>query len=102
MSYITLAEMGSSGGLCSQLQIYSSLLSVAKANNKTIVFSEEMIKHGVGIRVFELLDLKYEIKPLSFFQDFQNKPKVVMKSLKDLAIQIFIGTLSMLIKKKAK
>ena len=54
MSYITLAEMGSSGGLCSQLQIYSSLLSVAKANNKTIVFSEEMIKHGVDIRVFEL------------------------------------------------
>lgn len=73
MSYITLAEMGSSGGLCSQLQIYSSLLAVAKANNKTIVFSEEMLKHGVGIRVFELLDLKCEIKPLLFFQDFQTK-----------------------------
>ena len=73
MSYITLAEMGTSGGLCSQLQIYAGLLSVARANNKTIVFSEEMIKHGVGIRVFELLDLKYEIKPLSFFQDFQTK-----------------------------
>ena len=73
MSYITLAEMGTSGGLCSQLQIYSGLLSVAKANNKTIVFSEEMVKHGVGIRVFELLDLKYEVKPLSFFQNFQTK-----------------------------
>lgn len=73
MSYITLAEMGSSGGLCSQLQIYSGLLAVAKANNKTVVFAEEMIKHGVGIRVFDLLDLKYEIKPLEFFNNFQNK-----------------------------
>jgi hypothetical protein len=73
MSYITLAELGSSGGLCSQLQIYSSLLAVAKANNKTVVFAEEMLKHGVGIRVFDLLDLKYEIKPLEFFKTFQNK-----------------------------
>jgi len=73
MSYITLAEMGSSGGLCSQLQIYSSLLSVAKANNKTIVFSKEMLAHGVGIRVFDLLDIPYELKPIEFFNDFQNK-----------------------------
>lgn len=73
MSYLTLSEMGTSGGLCSQLQIYSGLLSVARANNKTVVFAEEMIKHGVGIRVFDLLDLKYEIKPLEFFKNFQNK-----------------------------
>lgn len=65
--------MGSSGGLCSQLQIYSGLLAVAKANNKKIIFAEEMIKHGVGIRVFDLLDLPYEIKPLEFFNNFQNK-----------------------------
>jgi hypothetical protein len=73
MSYITLAEMGSSGGLCSQLQIYSGLMSVAKANDKTIVFSEEMLTHGVGIRVFDLLDIPYELKPIEFFNDFQNK-----------------------------
>jgi hypothetical protein len=73
MSYITLAEMGSSGGLCSQLQIYSSLLAVAKANNKTIVFSKEMLDHGVGIRVFDLLDIPYELKPLEFFSNFQQK-----------------------------
>jgi hypothetical protein len=73
MSYITLAELGSSGGLCSQLQTYSSLLAVAQANNKTVVFAEEMLNHGVGIRVFDLLDLKYEIKPLEFFKTFQNK-----------------------------
>jgi len=85
MSYITLADMGSSGGLCSQLQIYSSLLAVAKANNKTIVFSQEMIdgqptiyqatqeKIVTKIRIFDLLDIKYEVKPLEFFKDFQNK-----------------------------
>jgi hypothetical protein len=73
MSYITLAEMGSSGGLCSQLQIYSGLMSVAKANNKTIVFSEEMLTHGVGIRVFDLLDIPYELKPIEFFNNFQHK-----------------------------
>jgi len=85
MSYITLADMGSSGGLCSQLQIYSSLLAVAKANNKTIVFSQEMIDGQPAIyqatqeeivtkiRIFDLLDIKYEVKPLEFFKDFQNK-----------------------------
>jgi hypothetical protein len=73
MSYITLAEMGSSGGLCSQLQIYSGLMAVAKANNKTVVFAKEMLSHGVGIRVFDLLDLPYELKPLEFFNDFQIK-----------------------------
>jgi len=73
MSYITLAEMGSSGGLCSQLQIYSGLLAVAKANNKKVVFAKEMLNHGVGIRIFDLLDLPYEIKPLEFFNNFQAK-----------------------------
>ena len=73
MSYITLAEMGSSGGLCSQLQIYSGLLAVAKANNKKVVFAKEMLSHGVGIRVFDLLDLPYELKPLEFFNNFQTK-----------------------------
>jgi hypothetical protein len=73
MNYITLAEMGSSGGLCSQLQIYSGLMAVAKANNKKVVFSKEMLSHGVGIRVFDLLDLPYELKPLEFFNNFQIK-----------------------------
>ena len=65
-NYITLREMGSSGGLCSQIQIFSGLLAVAKANNLKVAFSEEMIhNYGVGIRIFDLLDLKdeYEIKP---------------------------------------
>ena len=65
--------MGSSGGLCSQLQIYSGLMAVAKANNKKVVFAKEMLSHGVGIRVFDLLDLPNELKPLEFFNNFQTK-----------------------------
>jgi len=75
-NYITLKAMGSSGGLCSQLQIFASLVAVAKANNLKIAFSENMIKHhGVGIRIFDLLDLKseYEIKPDDFFDNFRDK-----------------------------
>jgi hypothetical protein len=85
MSYITLAEMGSSGGLCSQLQIYAALKAVAKANNKKIVFSQKMIDGGVirrqyidedirtPIRVFELLNIEYEILPDELFASFQDK-----------------------------
>ncbi len=73
-NYLTLSDMGSSGGLCSQLQIYAGMLAVAKANNMEIVFSENMIKNtGVGIRIFDLLDLEPNIKPDSFFQDFKSK-----------------------------
>ena len=85
MRYITLKDMGSSGGLCSQLQIFASLQAVAKANNMTIVFSENMIK-GVAskyihtnediqlaIRIFDLLDLDYELRPKEFFHDFKDK-----------------------------
>ena len=31
--YLTLSDMGNSGGLCSQLQIYAGMLAVAKSNN---------------------------------------------------------------------
>jgi hypothetical protein len=85
MSYITLADMGSSGGLCSQLQIYAALKAVAKANNKKIVFSQKMMDGGIirrqyinediktPIRVFELLDIEYEIVPDELFANFQDK-----------------------------
>ena len=42
MSYITFSNLGASGGMCSQLQSYASLLAVAKANNKEIVFAKSM------------------------------------------------------------
>jgi len=85
MKYITLKNMGSSGGLCSQLQIFAGLKAVAKANNMKIAFSKEMIEGKsikypptgeplqTCIRIFDLLDLKYELKPNSFFNEFKDK-----------------------------
>ena len=85
MSYITLKDMGSSGGLCSQLAIYAGLLAVAKANGKKVVFSQRAVdgvlatyphtqeKIQTKIRVFELLDLDYEVMPDEFFTNFQDK-----------------------------
>ena len=54
MSYITFSTLGESGGMCSQLQSYASLLAVAKANNKEIVFAKSMFNKGCGIKIFDL------------------------------------------------
>ena len=70
MGYITFSTLGESGGMCSQLQSYASLLAVAKANNKEIVFSESMFSKGCGIKIFDLLNITPNIKPDSFFKDF--------------------------------
>ena len=84
MSYITLDNMGGSGGLCSQLQIYASLLAVAKANGKKLVFTQKNLD-GISstyitgepvqtkIRVFELLDLDYIVVSDDFVKDFEDK-----------------------------
>lgn len=60
--------------MCSQLQSYASLLSVAKANNKEIVFAKSMFDKGCGIKIFDLLKIYPNIKPDSFFEDFKSKP----------------------------
>ena len=73
MSYITFSSLGESGGMCSQLQSYASLLAVAKANNKKLVFSESMFNRGFSIKVFNLLNITPTIKPDSFFEDFKLK-----------------------------
>jgi len=81
MGYITMSEFASSGGLCSQLQIYASLLAVAKANNLEVVFSNEMIENHanssipdvIKVEVFNLLDLKCNLKPHNFFKNFEHK-----------------------------
>jgi len=73
MSYITFSGLGESGGMCSQLQSYASLLAVAKANNKEIVFSRSMFLKGCGIKIFDLLKIYPNIKPDSFFKDFKTK-----------------------------
>jgi len=74
MSYITFSSLGESGGMCSQLQSYASLLAVAKANNKEVVFSKSMFDKGCGIKIFDLLKIYPNIKPDSFFEDFKLKP----------------------------
>ena len=70
MGYITFSTLGESGGMCSQLQSYAGLLAVAKSNNKKIVFSESMFNKGCGIKIFDLLKIKPNIKPDSFFNNF--------------------------------
>ena len=57
MSYRTFSSLGESGGMCSQLQSYASLLAVAKANNKEVVFSKSMFDKGCGIKIFDLLKI---------------------------------------------
>ena len=74
MSYITFSSLGESGGMCSQFQSYASLLAVAKANNKEIVFSKSMFSKGCSIKIFDLLKIYPDIKPDSFFKDFKLKP----------------------------
>ena len=73
MSYITFSTLGESGGMCSQLQSYASLLAVAKANNKEIVFAKSMFDKGCGIKIFDLLNITPNIKLDSFFEDFKSK-----------------------------
>ena len=73
MNYITFSNLGQSGGMCSQLQSYTSLCAVAKANNLTIAFSESMMGKGVGIKVFKLLNIPVIIKPDEFFNNFKLK-----------------------------
>ena len=74
MSYITFSSLGESGGMCSQLQSYASLLAVAKSNNKEVVFSKSMFSRGYSIKIFDLLNNTPTIKPDSFFKDFKPKP----------------------------
>ena len=73
MSYITFSSLGESGGMCSQLQSYASLLAVAKANNKEVVLSKSMFDKGCSIKIFDLLKIYPNIKPDSFFKDFKSK-----------------------------
>ena len=83
MSYITFSSLGESGGMCSQLQSYAGMLAVAKVNNKEIVFSESMFKRGFGIKIFDLIKITPNLKPDSFFDDFELKKINYRKSTYD-------------------
>jgi len=84
MSYITMTNLGQSGGLCSQLQTYASLAAIATLNNKKIVFAKEDLegvtaKYHTGedyqtkVRVFDLLKIDYEVVSKSFLNNFVDK-----------------------------
>ena len=72
MSYITFKTIGESGNLGSQIQQYSSLYALAKANNKTIVFPESSVNWGFGFKFAEILDIPIETRPDEFFEDFED------------------------------
>ena len=84
MSYITMKGLGQSGGLYSQIQSYASLAAVAKANNKKIVFTQdslngEYVQYITGefyqtkIRIFDLLQIDYEVVSKDFLDSFASK-----------------------------
>ena len=66
MSYITMTGLGQSGGLCSQLQTYASLIAVAKANNKKIVFAEGDLK-GATVKYHTGEDYQTKVRVLIFW-----------------------------------
>lgn len=79
MSYITFANLGAAADLGSQLQQYSSLYAVAKANNKMIVFPESSLGKGWGFKFNRLIEQDIVVKPDSFFRDFATaKPNGTM------------------------
>jgi hypothetical protein len=70
MSFIT-QNIPVIGGLASQIQQYSSLLAVAKENNKEVVFSEKMKTNGCGFQFTKILDVPIRFEPESFFENFK-------------------------------
>lgn len=80
-----MKDLNSSGGLCSQISIFASLKAVAKANDMKIAFSQKMIEGRSSkyihtnedlqlyIRIFDLLELEYDVMPDEFFLDFKDK-----------------------------
>ena len=98
MNYITLKDMGSSGGLCSQLSIFAGLLAVARANKLKIAFSQEMIDGDEviypptnelfrnSIRIFDLLDLD----PNSSFATRPDQPGSPRSGNEDLEGSFFL------------
>lgn len=67
--YITL-DIPLNGGLASQIQQYASLYAIAKENNKIIVFKESLVNRNVGFLFSKILNIKIELKPDSFFDNF--------------------------------
>lgn len=70
MSFITFNTIGISGNLGSQIQQYASLFSIAKENNKKIVFSRSSQNLGFGLKFSKILNIDIEIVEDSFVSNF--------------------------------
>jgi hypothetical protein len=70
MKYITHKTLGGIGNLASQIQQYAALFSIAKANNRKIVFPESSLDYGYGFKFNRILDVQIDILPDKFFEEF--------------------------------
>lgn len=61
MSYITMPLIGEVGNLGSQIQQYFALESIAKINNKTLVFPEVSVNKGFGFKFAKLLKINIQL-----------------------------------------
>ena len=70
MGYITFRSITTSADLGSQVMQYWALSAVANANNLQIVFPQSMSNKGWGYKFSELLDIKLDLRPDEFFNNF--------------------------------
>lgn len=57
MSYVTMPLIGEIGNLGSQIQQYFAMRSIAKVNNKKLVFPEISLRKGFGFKFANLLNV---------------------------------------------
>lgn len=69
-NYITFKTIGEAGNLASQIQQYASLYAIACENSLEIVFPESSIERGYGFKFGKVLNIPFNIKEDSFFDDF--------------------------------
>lgn len=71
MKYLSFKNLGGSGNVGSQLVEYCALLSVAKENNRQLVFRRSDFDKGFRFRFQELVDVNIDFREDSFFEDFE-------------------------------
>jgi hypothetical protein len=70
MSYVTMPLIGEIGNLGSQIQQYFAMRSIAKVNNKKLVFPEASLRKGFGFKFAHLLNIDISLIDNSSVKDF--------------------------------
>lgn len=70
MKYITFKTIADAGNLCSQMQQYASLYSIAKQTGREIIFPESSINMGYGFKFANALNIPINVAPNEYFHDF--------------------------------